>query len=276
METTAVELADQRGNVWTVVGAKGGVGKTTLATNLAAVIATRTPRTVLLIDLDTRFGDIAVLLDLKPRFSVADLARAFRSEISTDLLHQALIPHESGAHVLAAPAHPQHWSLVEPETIRQILHLARQSFDYIIPDTPGAFTDLVGVAIEEADQILLTTSLERTSAKNTHQLLELNNADGVLPPTCKLIINEVKPVAGLSSDDLAEMAKMPVSAHIPYNEEVLRANSVGLPVVSTRPRCPAAKALRRLAASLMPEADRAVFAADRDRRGPFGILRGAA
>ena len=106
METTAVELADQRGNVWTIVGAKGGVGKTTLATNLAAVIATRTPRTVLLIDLDTRFGDITVLLDLKPRFSVADLARAFRSEISTDLLHQALIPHESGAYVLAAPAHP--------------------------------------------------------------------------------------------------------------------------------------------------------------------------
>ena len=77
--------AGSPGTVLTVIGAKGGVGKTTIATNLAAAIAHDTERSVLLVDLDTRFGDLAVLLDLEPRYSVVDLALVADAGLTTEI-----------------------------------------------------------------------------------------------------------------------------------------------------------------------------------------------
>jgi pilus assembly protein CpaE len=248
----------------TVLGVKGGVGKTTIATNLAAAIAHDTERSVLLVDLDSRFGDLAVLLDLKPRYSIVDLARAVDAGLTPAALEQALTPHESGVRVLAAPRHPAEWGQVTPDQLRAILSSYRRLFDYVILDTPGAYTDLVATAIEEADRVLLLSSLERTSIKNTRAMLALMEEDeeeeeGRRSPI-DLIFNQVHASGLLTPEDAAALVPCSHYAHIPYDARVLRANTLGSPVVLTDPAAPASRQLRQLAAQVAP-ADAAAFEA---------------
>ena len=240
------------GEVFTVIGAKGGVGKTTIATNLAAAIAHDTERSVLLVDLDTRFGDLAVLLDLEPRYSVVDLALVADAGLTTEIFQRALTPHDSGAFILAAPHHPAAWSQVSPQQLQAILRFSRQLFDFIIFDTPGAFTDLVAAAIEEADRILLTSSLELTSIKDTRYVLDLLEADGTPSDRIHLILNQVHARTTLSPEETAALVERPSFAQIPYDDRVIEANSLGSPVVLAYPSSRAAREFRRIAAAIDP------------------------
>lgn len=276
MKTVVPERAHDTGTVFTVIGAKGGVGKTTLATNLAAAIGTHTDHSVLLVDLDTRFGDIAVLLDLLPKFSVVDLVGELSPELSPATLRQALVAHESGAQVLAAPRHPRDWDQVTSQALHNLVRLAADLFDYVILDTPGAFTDLVGAAMELADVLLLTTSLERTSVKDTLHLLDLMRSDEALTGVTYLIVNDTKPVAAISVDDLVETVQLPVYAEIPYDDQVLIANSLGRPVVLAKPRASSARAFLALAGLLLPDADGANLQAFGGRWSRLRFRRGRA
>ncbi|MCZ6706687.1 MAG: AAA family ATPase [Chloroflexi bacterium] len=244
--------AGSLGTVLTVIGAKGGVGKTTIATNLAAAIAHDTERSVLLVDLDTRFGDLAVLLDLEPRYSVVDLALVADAGLTTEIFQRALTPHDSGAFILAAPHHPAAWSQVSPQQLQAILRFSRQLFDFIIFDTPGAFTDLVAAAIEEADRILLTSSLELTSIKDTRYVLDLLEADGTPSDRIHLILNQVHARTTLSPEETAALVERPSFAQIPYDDRVIEANSLGSPVVLAYPSSRAAREFRRIAAAIDP------------------------
>jgi CheY-like chemotaxis protein len=96
------------GRVITVFGAKGGIGKTTIATNLAVVIAQRTHQSVVLVDLDPRFGDVGVVLGISVEYSIADLVMP-EEEIDREVIESCLFTHESGVKVLAAPWHPTRW-----------------------------------------------------------------------------------------------------------------------------------------------------------------------
>ena len=102
----AAEAETQPGTILTVFGAKGGIGKSTIATNLAAAIATETEHSVLVMDMDTRFGDVAIMLDIAPRYTIADLAQ-HADQLDRETFHSALVEHDSGAYVLASPKPPE-------------------------------------------------------------------------------------------------------------------------------------------------------------------------
>lgn len=261
-----------QGTVLTIVGAKGGVGKTTLATNLAALFAAEADQSVVLIDLDTQFGDLAGFLDLDPRYTIVDLARAAGAELTAPLLRRALVAHESGAQVLAAPTRPQDWSAITPDAVHNIVQLAAANFDFVILDTPGAFTDLVGVALDEADTVLLITSPERTSARNTSYLLDLLRSDERQATASHVIVNDTKRIAAMSADDLARIVDQPIFAEVPYDEQVSVGNALGQPLVQAKPRAPAARAFRDLASRLLPPADAARLQNRHRRWNPLRLL----
>src|SRR4029077_4424926 len=91
-----------RGTVVTIFGAKGGIGKTTIATNLSAALVTATQSNVTLVDMDTRFGDVAIMMDIAVEHSIADLGRRI-DELDRESIKENLARHHTGVSILPAP-----------------------------------------------------------------------------------------------------------------------------------------------------------------------------
>jgi pilus assembly protein CpaE len=243
------EARTQRGTIVTVFGAKGGIGKSTIATNLAAAIAGETDHSVLVMDMDTRFGDIAIMLDIEPRYTIADLAQRAH-ELDRETFRSALIEHSSGAYVLAAPKHPSEWGNIDAEQMQAVVHYAAQWFDYVILDTPGTFNDIVATSIEVADRVLITSSLDMASIKDTVHMLDLLEAEGYPADRLHLVVNQVNRATTVRSEDVPRIVHKDVYWSIPYDEQVVYASAVGQPVVQGKPKSRAAKELRGLAFKL--------------------------
>lgn len=241
------------GHVLSVIGAKGGVGKTTIATNLGVMMASGSARSVLLIDLDTRFGDCAVQLDLAPQFTLSDLAGLADGDLSLGELERALTWHVSGLRVLAGPQHPRGWQPVSTDQIAAMLTVARRRFDYIVIDTPGAFTELLQAGIDRSETVLIVSSCERTSLRDTAQLLQLLEAESLDMGRVRVVLDAVHHVDEMRIGEAARILGQPPHIVIPYDERVVHATSAGLAVVQAYPSTPASRELRRLAASVAPE-----------------------
>jgi pilus assembly protein CpaE len=234
------------GTVLTVFGAKGGIGKTTIATNLAAAIAQDTDSSVLVMDLDTRFGDVAILLDVEPRHTVAELA----SQVATldrETFRSALIRHASGAYVLPSPKHPKEWQQIEAEQIKELVRLAARIFDYVILDTPGAFNDIVGTAIQVATEVLVITSVDMASIKDTSFVLDLLDAESFPDERLLLTVNHANGANTIRAGDIERVLRKQAYWEIPHDSAVTLATQVGAPVVLARPRSRAAKSFAGLA-----------------------------
>lgn len=237
--------------VLTVFGATAGVGKSTIATNVAAAIALGTDRSVLIMDMDTRFGDVATLLGVTPTATIADLAR--RPAVDAKALDEALLPHESGAQVLSAPLLASDWAEVSPQQIHDVLQVARQRFDIIVLDTPGTFNDLIAIALEVSDRVLVVAGLDSASTRETAQLFDLVEADRYPMDRFRLLVNQIRPTKTIDLADVAQVVGQPVFWAIPFDAEVPRATARGQPVVIAKPGSPAAKQLSGLAAEIAPE-----------------------
>ena len=164
-----------RGTVITVFGAKGGIGKTTISTNLATTLAKMTGANVCLLDMDTRFGDVAIMMDVAVEASIADVARNI-DEIDRDKIRDYLVKHHSGVSILPAPLHPTEWRNMTPQHIEKIVELLAQTHDYVVIDTPGTFNELIAATLELANLILLVTSMDIASIKDTALALEMLRA----------------------------------------------------------------------------------------------------
>ena len=127
---------ETHGHVITVFGAKGGIGKITVSTNLGALLAAEAGVSVLLMDMDTRFGDAGLILDVEPRPTVTDLARTVAT-LERQESRNALVYHESGLAVLPAPASIEQWGAITPEQMHDLIIYATRLFDYVILDTRG-------------------------------------------------------------------------------------------------------------------------------------------
>jgi pilus assembly protein CpaE len=164
-----------RGTVLTVFGAKGGIGKTTISTNLASALCRYSNSSVAIVDMDTRFGDVAIMMDVVVEFSIADVGRNIET-VNRENISDYLVRHSSGVEILPAPLHPTEWGALNRQHINKIVDLLAQTHDYVVVDTPGAFSELVATALECANIILLVTSMDIASIKDTALALEMLRA----------------------------------------------------------------------------------------------------
>jgi len=234
------------GSIITVFGAKGGIGKTTLATNISVAIATNLDQKAVLVDLDTQFGGAAVMMDVVPQRSILDLAQALDEIDSKEDLKSFLTTHESGVAILAAPLRPDEEQLLTGEQTKRILNLLAQIFDYVIVDTPPMLTEAVVTALEEATMVLLVTSLEIVCIKNTKLCLEMMKSSEFSPDKVKLVINRANAANSLKADDLEATLGYPVFWKVPFDMEAAVSAQLGRPLVQTSPNSKAAQSIVEL------------------------------
>lgn len=243
-----------RGRVVAVIGQKGGIGKTTVSVNLGAALASLHHQSVCVIDFDTRFGDTAISLDVKPESTAAQAANSI-ANLDRFSLQEMLAQHESGAFVLAAPASTREWVNTRPEDLDRVVALAETMFDYVILDTPGAFNEAVEVCISRADNLLIVTSMEITSAKNAAMLLSLLQQEGDDGARVVLLGNHTFEETGLGATDIAPVLDRDAIWSIPYDPDMRHAGQVGRTLVMVKPESPAARSLLALARRLVESPD---------------------
>ena len=238
-----------RGTVITVFGAKGGIGKTTISTNLATALCRNTNSTIAIVDMDTRFGDVAIMMDVVVEFSIADVGRNI-DQVDRESIRDYLVQHSSGVEILPAPLHPTEWGALHRQHIARVIELLAQTHDYVIVDTPGAFNELVATALEAADIILLVTSMDIASIKDTALALEMLRAASVSEDKVKLVINHSTSSNSLRAEDVERVLEYPVYWRIPHDVAVSNSNQLGQPIVLVKPYARASRAIMDMSYNL--------------------------
>jgi pilus assembly protein CpaE len=245
MPSTPAVLAS--GMVITVFGPKGGVGKTTLATNLAIAIRMRTQARVALVDVDADFGDVAVIMGIEPEHTVRDILRAY-AEGGTTIVSQYVTHHPSGVDVLAARHVEEVGAPPDPALIGQLLQQLAKSYDFVVVDTPGAFIPQVAAALDEATTVLLVTSTDMSSIKDARLALTTLKGSGFGDDRLKLVVNHATNANSVTESDIARTVGYEVFWTLPHDRAVPHSTQLGRPIVVSEPRAEMAMRVDALAA----------------------------
>ena len=241
-----------RGRVVTVFGAKGGIGKSMIATNVATVLAEDCGKSVLLIDLDTRFGSFAVLLGIEPKASIADVVCGAGS-IDDAAFDGAVVTHTSGLHILPAPRDPREWKAIDGPAVKAVVDHAAEVFDYVILDAPGTYNDIVEASLTVADQVLAVSSRGISSLKDTAHFFDMLDAKRRVWGRVSLTINDVHPADDVGEAEIRQATGQEVFWRIPYESALANAKHEGQPLVRSRPQADAAQALRAMTLAVTGE-----------------------
>jgi pilus assembly protein CpaE len=188
-------------SITAVFSPKGGVGRTTVAVNLA-VAAAQSGKKVALVDASFQFGDVGVLLNLNPRNkSIADLASELQAG-EADSLDAFMVSHSSGVRVLLAPPSPEQAELIGPAAVQKVLQALRSDFEMIVVDCPSNFNESTLAVLDEADLILTLLTLEITSVKNMRLFLEVCEQLGYGPEKIRLVLNRADSTLGIRVADV--------------------------------------------------------------------------
>lgn len=237
------------GTVITVFGAKGGIGKTTISTNLATALVQKTNQSVVLVDLDTRFGDVAILMDIPVERSIADLAMP-EEEITRELVQECIYTHNTGVAILPAPIRPTDWRSVHAGHIERVVNLLSQTYDYVILDTPGTFNDIVARALELATMVMLVATVDMASLKDTLLAIDMLRSWNFPQDKIKLSINATNEAVNVQPSEIKRMLGRDVFWSIPYDRNISTATQLGMPVVVAKPQSRAAESIVEMAYAL--------------------------
>ena len=228
-----------------VASPKGGVGKTTTAINLAAMLAESAPGEVVVIDLDLQFGDVATSLDLAPAYTITD---AFASGADDSMrLRTLLVPHDAGFYVLCGSDDPAENDRVTGEQIRKLVHHYAASFRYVIIDTPGGLHEETLGSLEEATDVVFVASLDVATLRAVHREIEVLADLSLLPPRRHVVLNRADRKSGLSERDAERILGLPIDVVIPASERVPMAANHGELVVAARKRNPIRRHFKEVA-----------------------------
>lgn len=172
----------------TVFSTKGGVGKSTISTLLSAGLASLYRERTVIVDLDLQFGDISLLLDVRPKSTITNVTEAI-DRLTADELKKQLVKHNMGVYVLPSPFRPEEEEFITDAALQKMFALLKQEFDYIIVDCPPGFTDQVIVALEQSDFILFVSSPELLALKNTKMGLKTISDLSISQEKVKVVVN---------------------------------------------------------------------------------------
>ncbi len=237
----------ERGRIVTVFSTKGGAGKSFVATNLAAVLARRNTKPVVLVDADLQFGDVAVMLGMAPAHTIIDAVNVM-DRLDEALLRSLLIKHEStGLYVLAAPIEPAFADAVSLLHMRRILELLTSFCSHVVIDTPASFNDIVLGVLEQADDIVLMAGMDIPHIKNTKIGLQTLRLLNIPASKVKLTLNRANSKVKLDISDVERTLQMKADCLLPSDIAVPQSINKGVPIVVDAPRSGVSRNLERMA-----------------------------
>jgi pilus assembly protein CpaE len=254
------------GRVVTVFSSKGGCGKTFLSTNLAVALG-RTGAEVALVDLDLHFGDVAIMLHLFPSHTIYDAAQ--NPALDALSMKSFLTRHDSGVWTLVAPTEPTIADTINPATIASILKLLRSAFDYVVIDTPPAFSEPVLGAFDESDWLVMLATLDVPSIKNLKLTLQTMELLHFPKNRMRVVINRADSKVGLRLPDVEKLLSSSVDATIPSSRSVPLSVNKGSPIMLEEPKGPVAESIRRVAALVAENQAPSRTAKQKQRRSLF-------
>jgi pilus assembly protein CpaE len=208
------EAAVKGGKILSVFCNKGGNGTTTIAVNLADALSRYHGKKVVLVDLVLVNGDVTLFFNVTPDYSILDLARS-AGQADYDFLHSLLVKHSSGVYILAGPPMIEAAEQISAAQVREVLSALRSMFDFIVVDTPHQFDERTLTALEMSDQILLISTLNLPSLKNTQKCLDLFGRLGLRDERVYLVLNRYLPNEEISKESIQGIMNCPVFFAVP-------------------------------------------------------------
>lgn len=250
--TVAAAAPPAEAKIVTVFSAKGGCGKSTMATNLAVCLAEGGRRRVCLVDLDLAFGDVGIMLQLSPDRGIADVV-ASRDRIDPGLVRALLTPYAPGVDVLLAPIGPTEAERIDRELVVAVLAAVRTMADYVVIDTPAHFTEGVLAALDVTDTHVLVATPDVPALKNLRIAMDMLDLLGLSKDSRLVVLNRSDAKVGLSGADIERVLQCRTTGHIPSSRDVPISINRGTPIVVDKPGHPVSKAIRELAAGLVAQ-----------------------
>lgn len=213
----------------TVFSTKGGCGKSFTASNLAVVLAEKIGQEVALVDLDLQSGDLAIMLQMMPAWTITDAAED-PDRLDIDALRGYLVEHRSGVRLLAAPAEPSQADNVSPEAVQQILRMLQSEFRYTVVDGPALFTEQMLTSLDESQRIVLVTSMDVPSIKNLRLALDTLRRLGHDRDQISLVLNRADSNVGLRLEEVEKAIGTEIDVSIPSSREVPLSVNQGTPI----------------------------------------------
>jgi pilus assembly protein CpaE len=230
--------------VITVLSPKGGVGKTTVATNLAAGLATLHPQQVCIVDLDLQFGDVADAFLLSPPHSLADVPAGTVDASAVKLLLAAT----DGLYALCAPDDPAAGEDVPGETVATAIEALARDLSFVVIDTGAGIDANTLTAVERSTDLVFVGSLDVPSVRSVKKLITALDRLGLTEAERHVVLNRADSRVGVRADEVVATLGLPIAVEIPSSRMIPSSLNTGAPIVLSEARSAAAFAFQQLVA----------------------------
>jgi pilus assembly protein CpaE len=234
------------GTVLSVVGPRGGVGKTAVASNLAVALSNETGTSVALVDLDLLFGSAAVALGVMPAATIQDWMH-MRASGHTEPVGRYLSNHRDGLKLFAAPLEPDTELEFGAQDVADIVSDLSSTHEFVVIDTPPSFTEVTAAAIEVASATLMLTSGDIASLRAVRHVVQTLRAWGIEDEKLRLVRNAPVPFDGASDEEVREAIGLEVGWSLPHDRDVFKTTDLGISVVESNSRSPFARQVTDMA-----------------------------
>jgi Flp pilus assembly CpaE family ATPase len=246
MLAPATEDESTLGEIVTVFAAKGGCGKTTLAINLGVALAKQQAGRVCIVDLDLSFGDVAISVQLDPLRTIVD-ALPMAGHLDTSGAASLLTRYQPGLDMLLAPVTPGDAEKIPPRLVGELLGVLRGMYDFVVVDTPAAFTEHVLTAMDVSSQLVLLTTPDVPALKNLRVTLDMLDLLSYPRQIRSVAVNRSDSKVGLSLEHVERVVRCPIAAYIPSSRAVPISINKGVPITLDSPGHPVSQAVMKFA-----------------------------
>lgn len=227
---------------------KGGIGKTSLATNLALELAKITKENIALIDLNFQMGDITTFLDLKPSFNISYMLENLDKINETFLLSTLERYKSTSLYVLADPPYFKQADNIQPRQITRLFDTLKETFSYIIVDAEASFDGKNIAALDNSDLIMLVTVANLPALRNTQRCLELFKKLGYDKEKIKIVVNRYMENDEIKEVDIEKVLSKDIYWKIPNNYfAIMSAINKGIPVSDVNDTTNVSQSYKKLA-----------------------------